>query len=434
MNRQVVHSALGRSAAAAAAAIDSSQCIIILRSSSSSRPFSTTSVVRGGADNVPPPPSPPTTSSSSRAQRSEGAVSKLGQLARGERTTRSAPPTAQGAVDARSLGVAGHARAGPFGAGAGAGAAPRVITTPAGNVLNLRSLRGRPGGGGGGAFTGDRASRFPSSSSSSPGRGGGPAGAGAGGTGTGMLRVPGRFQFQRGPGAAGGPPGSRFGPGGLQRGGRRPGGAAAARRPRKKKPEGEVNEQNQGKLTWSADEQAFINKVEQGVVTEYTPEVTLESLAGYGPALATETKISKVETALRTMRILGGGRPFDNEGVTVNTKDSVIRYYHEKKPLFMNSVEEKEWLESSKQGFKIYPPTESTKSMIVEKSILGVYGETPKFVADVKDTMGMLASYHARDFSYKSSDAKKFDDKIRSLLAEAAPKKKQQQQPAPKRA
>lgn len=160
----------------------------------------------------------------------------------------------------------------------------------------------------------------------------------------------------------------------------------------------------------------MINRMEQGVVTEYTPQLTAEELSGYGPAVATHNTLGKIETALESMRILGGATAFNRDaGVTADTREMVTRYYHEKKPVFFNSAEEKAWLQgSTKKGIVFRAPQQSTKQAIIDTAILGKY-DTPDF-ADVKDTMATMSNYHARTTSYKPSDAEKFMNKVRELL------------------
>ncbi len=103
------------------------------------------------------------------------------------------------------------------------------------------------------------------------------------------------------------------------------------------------------KLVWSAEEQILVNNMEQGVVTPYNPVVTHETLAGYGPAIATNSSVSQVERALRSMRILAGGRAFNSDIVYDDSRRTLRKYYQEKEPLFFDSMRQKDWLETQRQ-------------------------------------------------------------------------------------
>lgn len=136
-------------------------------------------------------------------------------------------------------------------------------------------------------------------------------------------------------------------------------------------------------------------------------------MAGYGPALATDASIGKVESAMRSMRILGGGKPFHPDGYYNDPKDNAQRYSQEKKPVFFDDLKEKDWLGKS-QRIWIDPPLENTKAAIIQAAVQGKYAG-PEFAA-ANDTLATLASYHARDATYTPTDGEEFDAKVRSLL------------------
>ncbi|KAJ4414827.1 hypothetical protein N0V85_002981 [Neurospora sp. IMI 360204] len=419
MNRQVVTSTLG-GGRRGVALVDCCTRASILNTNTTQRPFSTTTV-RCAEDDQPSAnksDAAPRAPVSASRQKSEAAVGKLTQL-RGSFTSLSndnsfhkAPPAGAGAGarDARRLAAAapiGNKGAkdavAPLGAGAGASGAPKVI--------NVRSLKGTLGSGG-------SRGRF------APGGGGNVPGAVAPGA---ALRP--RFGGA-GPGGApggrgGGPPGggrSRFGgpPGaGAGAGARRPGfGARRPRPPREKKPRGEDYD-----APATEEEKEFIRGLEQGKVTAYVPKLTPDTLLGYGPPMATDVHLGKVESALRTMRILGGGLPFnDQSGVTSDPTAVKHRYVHEKKPVFFSSVEEKEWLKESLDKFAVSTgPEKKTKMKILETSVLGKY-EAPQYVDSLTDTVAMVEKYQGGTFSYALSDAVKFKARLNQLLAAGQPR------------
>lgn len=169
-----------------------------------------------------------------------------------------------------------------------------------------------------------------------------------------------------------------------------------------------------GKLEWSEEERAVINRLEQGEVVPFEPKVTLDSLTGYGAAVATDAPIGQVESALRTMRLMTGGMAFNaDSGVTADLR-TVIRRYREKKPIFVHSKEEKAWIESAHPKLLVAGPDAGTKKAIIDAAILGKYDET-KFAA-TRDARATVLNYHARSFTYRASDSQKFMDKVLSLL------------------
>ena len=174
---------------------------------------------------------------------------------------------------------------------------------------------------------------------------------------------------------------------------------------------------------WSAEEQILVNNMEQGVVTQYTPEVTHQTLAGYGPAIATNNSVSQVERALRSMRILAGGRAFNSEVVYDDPRRTLRKYYQEKEPLFFDTLRQKDWLEGQRQGTKMHPAKTATRTAIVQSAILGKYeAHGPKF-ADAKNASATALSYLGKHVTYRPKDIEMFTSKLASLLPKEAPPK-----------
>ncbi|KAK3396567.1 hypothetical protein B0T20DRAFT_381171 [Sordaria brevicollis] len=396
MNRQVVTSTLSRRGVASTLL------------NTTSRPFSTTTRCAAEDDDKKSAPAASPRAVSPSRQKSDAAVGKLTQL-RGSFTSltsdnsfQKAPPA--GAYDARRLAAAPAKR--------GDGPA-----TPLGGpkIINVRSLKGSLGSGGAGGLGRGRFAGSAGGSGNIPGAvspgaafrprfaPGGPAGASA---------RPSRF------GSPGAPTGAAGAPGG---GGRRTGfgggfgGGRDGKKPMKT-PDNYFEPPTKEEL-------AYVSTLEQGVVTEYVPKLNPDLLLGYGPPVATDVSLGKVETAIRTMRILGGGQPFNPEsGVTSDPTAVKHRYVHEKKPVFFSSVEEKEWVKDSLDKFALAKgPEKKTKKMILETSVLGKY-EAPQFVEKITDTVKLVERYQKGTFSYAPSDAEKFMGKLNQLLAAGQPK------------
>jgi hypothetical protein len=169
-------------------------------------------------------------------------------------------------------------------------------------------------------------------------------------------------------------------------------------------------------MVWNAQEQELVNRIEQGVVTAYTPVVTPETLMGHGPAIATNTAIGQIETAMRSMRILGGGRGFNTEIITDDPKRRFQRYYHDKEPLFFDTPRQKEWLEDQRPGANIRSAQKATRDAIVQAAILGKYDTRVPQYAETSDVLGLVKSYQDKEVTYRTSDVDAFTAKVRSLL------------------
>ncbi|KAK4192604.1 hypothetical protein QBC35DRAFT_484380 [Podospora australis] len=207
---------------------------------------------------------------------------------------------------------------------------------------------------------------------------------------------------------------------GRPAGGRRaPGGPNRTKRAdgdKKKKLEGAA----MGKMTFSPTEKAVIDRLEKGEVVPFQPNLTPQALSGYGPGVASNTPLGRVENVLRTMRLMSGGQSYNaDSGVTVDHEALFKRYFIEQKPIFLNSAGEKEWLARAQDGFNPRKPRGKGRRAILDLAVLGKYTETAHVPID--NVAGMISNYHNRTHTYKSSDSQRFLEKVLSLLpAEAA--------------
>lgn len=219
--------------------------------------------------------------------------------------------------------------------------------------------------------------------------------------------------------------------------------------------------------------QEYVKVTDQaGPVRAYKPSTTLESLVGWGPAVATNTALGQAETAVRAMRIMGGGRAYSELEQSFGITD-LRRWTSACKPIMYSRVEQKEasmkmmnpeqveravdkhiqrTIEKLKKeyrddydGFvrafkKLGSVSEqrekakevqeaifarrvndlelkATKNKTTKEAILkyGIRGDHPE-VKYAEDIWGKLASYHAHGPSYRPADAAKFDEKMQSLL------------------
>lgn len=93
--------------------------------------------------------------------------------------------------------------------------------------------------------------------------------------------------------------------------------------------------------TLNKEVQAYV-RLQQvgGPLRDYTPSVTLESLVGWGPAVATNTALGQAEMAFRSVKVLGGGRGAGEEEQSFKI-DDVKKWLVANKPIYFSNVEQK---------------------------------------------------------------------------------------------
>lgn len=410
------------------------------------------------SDSTPPRPAPPPT-------RSAAAVSSLNSL----------PQSSPQSTDARQF-------------------AFRHVT-PGDNIISMKSLprrgdgaprpqfarRGEDGGARGARGDNNGPPRFVRMPGAAPGSGPRPGEAGF---------VP-RFAHRVSPGAPRGGGGYRGASGGRGRGGggargrgRGRGGGSARGRARRQR---EKSDKEKEKEKLASDKgsdakslgpevQEYIKTTAEGADVPYTPSLTLDSLIGYGPAVATNTSLGAVETAMRSMRLLGGGRSFAATELTFQMSE-LERPLHGGKPIFYSSLQQKmsarkdlerkyskdtddakvdrvlrrtlrtikktnkndaNALNAALQKFEDNKeeeikrirnaiekqertrtthwktPKDSTKKAILQFAVQGKHA-APKYAGS--DVLKRLSMYHAHGSTYRAGDGQKFDDKAKALLA-----------------
>jgi len=210
--------------------------------------------------------------------------------------------------------------------------------------------------------------------------------------------------------------------------------AAARRRRRGAKlvlGKGEKKEKKDAKkLKFSPAGQAYLDQLDQGTEQPYVPEVSKETLSGYGAPVATDVALGKVETVIRAMRLMAGGMAFNNEsGVTADLTD-VLNRYKKKQPVFLHSKGEKEWIERALPKHHFLPPDPELKKAIIDATVRGKYDEEATKFAELSDVRGIMANFHSRTHTYRASDSERFINKVLSLLpggAESRPEAKKAQ-------
>ncbi|KAI0006291.1 hypothetical protein F4779DRAFT_620725 [Xylariaceae sp. FL0662B] len=158
----------------------------------------------------------------------------------------------------------------------------------------------------------------------------------------------------------------------------------------------------------------YLDQLDMGTTQSYNPGITLESLAGWGPAVATSaTPFGQAQTVMRQARILGGGQAFHPQRVM--HPDEARALYRDGTGLFLPSAEAKDWTEWTLKKKLSSPPSEA-KTAVLEAALLGQY-DGPKY-ADSKDTIGVVQSYVKRDGTWNAAAERRIAEKVKSLLPE----------------
>ncbi|KAI0425373.1 hypothetical protein F5Y09DRAFT_102414 [Xylaria sp. FL1042] len=231
-----------------------------------------------------------------------------------------------------------------------------------------------------------------------PGRGGfarggvmarGGQGGGLGGLGGGRGRSPGRS-------------GGGGGGGGGGRGGR-------GRRLRDEEEEDGGPEE----ITWPPEVLAMREAWEIGSAQPFDPSISLNDLAGWGPAVATaNSRVAKDDTVIRQARILGGGQPF--HPVNILPADENWKRFTKGNGVFFPNEEMKKF-SADAMGLEAFPPVpKETKDAVLQSALLGTY-QGPEY-AEREDTLGAVRNYVKRDASWNADAERRVEEKVRSLL------------------
>ncbi|KAK2598336.1 hypothetical protein N8I77_011756 [Diaporthe amygdali] len=155
-------------------------------------------------------------------------------------------------------------------------------------------------------------------------------------------------RFARPPGFQGGQgsgPGSRLratlGGGGKRMPPKRAGGFKKKKRSDEDKKKDKEASSSSGMKSLDEEVQAYVREQQVGGPERaYKPSVTLESLVGWGPAVATNTALGQADLAFRSVKVLGGGRGAGDEEQSFKI-DEVKKWLVANKPIYFSNVEQK---------------------------------------------------------------------------------------------
>ncbi|KAI0178811.1 hypothetical protein GGR52DRAFT_274675 [Hypoxylon sp. FL1284] len=179
--------------------------------------------------------------------------------------------------------------------------------------------------------------------------------------------------------------------------------------------------------------QAYLARQETGQTMPFKPSLTLESLAGFGPAVASSVSNSTLgagETVMRAARTLGGGSGFhptnlapqqemqvawrDGSGVFVPPSDAARTWTSQ---VLGRMIE--------KSGRPFAAPAE-VKTAVLEDALRGTY-DGPGF-ADPADPLTAVHNYVRRDATWNADAGRAIEAKIRSMISRQQPQPQPQQQ------
>jgi hypothetical protein len=151
-----------------------------------------------------------------------------------------------------------------------------------------------------------------------------------------------------------------------------------------------------------------------GVAVPFNPQLTLESLTGYGPAIAADGARAKNESVLQGLRTLSGGAKHApdtrNWGIPRQTVDRLK--FHEGVHFFTETAE-RAHIEADPAAVARLPdgvikgPDDNVKKAVVDAVVRGVY-EAPG---------AGVQGYHARNETWDKSANESFEAKIASLVS-----------------
>ncbi|OTA64163.1 hypothetical protein K449DRAFT_381107 [Hypoxylon sp. EC38] len=203
--------------------------------------------------------------------------------------------------------------------------------------------------------------------------------------------------------------------------GSRAGGGSGGRRRRRygeDREDGKKRDEEEKSQGMEPRVKAYLDQKEMGTTMAFNPSLSLESLTGWGPAVATSgTPFGQGEIVMRQARILGGGQHFHPQYLM--PPDDIRAGYRDGTGIFVPPSEEaKQWTKQVLKDKPIVAPPE-VKTAILEDALLGKY-DGPKY-ADPKDTVGTIRSYVKRDGTWNVQAERRIEEKVSTLLPASRP-------------
>ncbi|KAH9892987.1 hypothetical protein F4778DRAFT_303119 [Xylariomycetidae sp. FL2044] len=164
---------------------------------------------------------------------------------------------------------------------------------------------------------------------------------------------------------------------------------------------------------------AYFQAKEEGSTHDFKPSITLDALAGFGPAVASSTPFAHASTVVREARMLGGGNAFHPQ-LDISVAGARAGY-RDGTGIFFPTPESKAIVsELAKHEFK--GPPQEARTAVLETALLGKY-DGPRY-ADPSDPVGTVRSYVKRDGTWNARGERGIEEKVKSLLPGGAAKAK----------
>ena len=171
------------------------------------------------------------------------------------------------------------------------------------------------------------------------------------------------------------------------------------------------------------EERAFLAKQAEGEYQVFNPSVTLESLAGYAPAVpSSSSRLAHAATVIRQARILGGGEPYTEDNVPApEDVNARFRWGHgvffpsdHARESSLKNVSSQLATKLKAQIRKKGGAAPEVSEAILQDALRGVYNG-PQY-ATPGDATSSVNNYTHRDNSWTADGERMAHSKIQSLL------------------
>ncbi|KAH6697703.1 hypothetical protein EV126DRAFT_425785 [Verticillium dahliae] len=166
----------------------------------------------------------------------------------------------------------------------------------------------------------------------------------------------------------------------------------------------------------TAEEQAYADGLQFGEASSFRPDaVTLDSLTGWGPAIAGDGERGKVETVMQNLRILGGAQGFEPRHLGVPEWTARKLAKTDNAMHFFNTKEERAHFVARQPDFKFEGAEEAVRKVILERAVKGEH-EKPQY-SEGKKPVDLARNAHLKDPTYREKDVETFEAKVKQLIA-----------------
>ncbi|KAL2885640.1 Glutarate-semialdehyde dehydrogenase DavD [Ceratocystis lukuohia] len=154
------------------------------------------------------------------------------------------------------------------------------------------------------------------------------------------------------------------------------------------------------------------------VAETFVPELGIDELLEYAPALATDSNVlGKAATVRQTLKTIAGG-PVD-PGHLAHPNMMAAKYDY-RGVMYFEKLQTKELLEQRANISIKMGPDDRLKDVLVRRTLKGQYEPIP--AVPKSDVLQLTRNYHLKANTYHSTATDKFQVKLEEILAKAKPK------------